>query len=61
MDGSKDGRLVGLSELIINATQKADEMTRNVNLLDDILRKGRDTMEYYCVGATKSTRKVRIR
>lgn len=61
MDGSKDGRLVGLSELIINATQKADEMTRNVKLLDDILRKGKDPMEYSCVGATKSTRKVRIR
>ena len=61
MDGSKDGRLVGLSELIINATEKADEMAKNVKLLDKILRKGKDPMEYSCVGATRGTRKVRIR
>lgn len=59
--GSDDGRLVGLSELIFNASEKAYEMSKNIRLLDDIIKKGKDPMEYAYIGATKATRMVRVR
>lgn len=59
--GSKDGRLVGLSELIFNANEKAYEMSKNIKLLDEIMKNGKDPMEYAYIGTTKATRRIRVR
>ena len=59
--GSDDGRLVGLSELIFNANEKAYEMSKNIKFLDEIMKNGKDPMEYAYIGATKATRRMRVR
>ena len=59
--GSDDGRLVGLSELIFNANEKAYEMSKNIKFLDEIMKNGKDPMEYAYIGATKATRRIRVR
>ena len=59
--GSEDGRLVGLSELIFNANEKAYEMSKNIKFLDEIMKNGKDPMEYAYIGATKATRRIRVR
>lgn len=59
--GSDDGRLVGLSELVANATESLYEINQNIIKLDDIMRKGKDPMEYSCVGSTKAKRKMNVR
>ena len=59
--GSDDGRLVGLSELIFNATENAYEMSKNIRLLDEIMQTGKDPMESPRLAATQATRRIRVR
>lgn len=48
MKGSPDGRLVGLQDIIINAVQKIDEVTKQAKKLDNLLKKGNDPLSYAC-------------
>ena len=48
MKGSSDGRLVGLTDLIINAREKVEEVTKQVKKLDKLLKKGSDPLSYAC-------------
>lgn len=51
INGSPDGRLVGLRDIVLRANSSLYEIKSQIDKLEAIMKKGRNPMEYACVAA----------
>ena len=51
INGSSDGRLVGLRDIILRANSNLYEIREQIDKLEEIMKKGKNPMEYVCVAA----------
>jgi hypothetical protein len=51
INGSPDGRLVGLREIVLRANDNLYEIREQIAKLEAIMKKGKNPMEYACVAA----------
>lgn len=55
INGTEDGRLIGLSELVIRAYKSIYDITKIVEKIEKLTKKGINPMEYSEVSATRAT------
>ena len=51
INGSPDGRLVGLRDIVLRANSNLYEIKGQIDKLEEIMKKGKNPMEYACVAA----------